>query len=287
MGKIIIGNTLCSIKDEEDFHFLRQLDKELSFKVQGAEHTYMYKTRQWDGVKRIMGRDLTFPYGLLDRVINFYNSHNKEVELEDRRPVKTEINSIDILPALSEMNKNPYPYQMEALEVVKKKDCGIIRAATGSGKCVSKCSILLTEYGMLSYEELLVDSNISLKPQEAIAYESNVATPLAKNGLDKTSMIYRDGYGRSFHIKTSYGYEIKATPNHRIKVLTSEGITWKYIKDLQINDYAVMSVGTNLFGTKTVGVKDAYWFGLLLGDGGMTTKYVTDLTNQDDHICFL
>lgn len=144
MGKIIIGNTLCSIKDEEDFHFLRQLDKELSFKVQGAEHTYMYKTRQWDGVKRIMGRDLTFPYGLLDRVLNFYSSHNKEIELEDRRPPKTEVNSIDILPILSKMDKNPYPYQMDALEVVKKKDCGIIRIATGGGK--SMVAALMAAY---------------------------------------------------------------------------------------------------------------------------------------------
>ena len=134
MSKIIIGNTLCTIQDEDDFHFLRQLDKELSFKVQGAEHTYMYKTRQWDGVKRIMGRDLTFPYGLLDRVVNFYRSNNKLVELEDRRPPKSEVNTIDILPKLKDMGKVPYPYQMDALEVVKEKDCGIIRIATGGGK---------------------------------------------------------------------------------------------------------------------------------------------------------
>jgi len=144
MGKIIIGNTLCSIKDEEDFHFLRQLDKELSFKVQGAEHTYMYKTRQWDGVKRIMGRDLTFPYGLLERVINFYNSHNKEIELEDRRPIKTEVNSIDIFPALKKMGKTPYDYQLDALEIIKDKDYGIIRMATGAGKTM--VATLMTAY---------------------------------------------------------------------------------------------------------------------------------------------
>lgn len=136
MAKIIIGNTLCTIQEEDDFHFLRQLDKELSFKVQGAEHSYHYKMKRWDGVKRILGRDLTFPYGLLDRVKNFYESNNKKYEVDDRRSPKTPNNNLNILPKLEEMGKSPYSYQLDALEVVKSKDCGIIRVATGGGKSV-------------------------------------------------------------------------------------------------------------------------------------------------------
>lgn len=151
MSKIIVGNTLCTIEEEEDIKFLRELDKELSFKVQGAEHTRAYKGYyrngqyiKWDGIKRILSRNLTFPYGLLERVKLLYQESGKEVEIDDRRPVKSANASIDILPRLAEMGKVPYPYQMDTLEVLKKKDCGIIRVATGGGKTI--IAALMTAY---------------------------------------------------------------------------------------------------------------------------------------------
>lgn len=151
MAKIIIGNTLCTIENEDDIYFLRSLDKELSFKVQGAEHTRAFKGYyrngqfiKWDGVKKILSRDLTFPYGLLERVKIFYQNADKELELEDRRPPKSNNNSIDIISTLEKIGKSPYPYQLDTLEAVKEKDCGIIRVATGGGK--SLIAALMTSY---------------------------------------------------------------------------------------------------------------------------------------------
>jgi superfamily II DNA or RNA helicase len=141
MSKIIVGNTLCTIENEEDIEFLRALDKELSFKVQGAEHTKAFKGYfqggrfiKWDGIRRILSRDLTFPYGLLERVKLFYGQHNKTLDLDNRRPGKSEAESISIYDKLVESGKTPYQYQMDALDVVKEQDCGIIRVATGGGK---------------------------------------------------------------------------------------------------------------------------------------------------------
>ena len=134
MSKIILGNTLCTIEDEEDINFLRSLDVELSFKVQGAEHTRAYKLHQWDGVRRIMARDLTFPYGLLERVQKFYQKYNKSVDIENRRPIKSIAQPISIYDRLVEMGLTPRQYQLDIANVAKQKDCGIIRAATGAGK---------------------------------------------------------------------------------------------------------------------------------------------------------
>ena len=292
MARIFIDGTQCSIKEESDTEFLRLLDKELSFKVQGAEHTKAFKGYyshgefiKWDGIHRILTRRLTFPYGLLDRVVKFYHKHGRLVSVEDRRAAHSPVSSIEIHKRLIEQNKDPYPYQWDALDAVKENDCGIIRIATGGGKCNSKESLNFSEFGLLSYEELLADGNISLQPQEAITYESGVATPLSESGLDKTSMIYRDGYGKSYHVKTAYGYELKATPNHRIKVLTDEGIVWKYFKDLRVNDYAVISSNINVFGKAAdFSLEEAYWCGLLLGDGGYSNMSYLGLTNKDQHL---
>ena len=151
MTKIIVGNTLCTIENEEDFKFLGALDRELSFKVQGAEHTRAFKGYfrngqfvKWDGIRRILSRNLTFPYGLLERVKSFYIKHDKVCDIENRRPNKSQIDSVNIYDKLVEIGKKPYPYQMDALEVIKKKDCGIIRVATGGGK--SLIAALMTAF---------------------------------------------------------------------------------------------------------------------------------------------
>ncbi len=141
MAIIIVDGIQCSIKDESDIEFLQALDRELSFKVQGAEHTRAFKGYyshgkfvKWDGLHKILTRGLRFPYGLLTRVENFYKRYNKFVEVINNRPDKSPIESLEIQKRLIEINRNPYPYQWDTLEAAKENDCGIIRVATGGGK---------------------------------------------------------------------------------------------------------------------------------------------------------
>ena len=146
MSRIIVGNTLCTIENEEDIPFLRLLDRELSFKVQGSEHTKVYKLGKWDGIRRIMSRNLTFPYGLLERVKGFYTEHGKTVAIDNRRPIKSPAESISIYNKLVDMGKTPYDYQMEVADVTKEKDCGIIRVATGGGKSII-ATLMIAQFG--------------------------------------------------------------------------------------------------------------------------------------------
>lgn len=137
-------NNTCIIENENDVGFLWSLDRELSFAVQGAEHTRAYKGyfdkdgkhHQWDGMHRLLGEDLSFPIGLLRRVEEFYKSNEKDVTLIDTRPEKSPAAAIDIIPTLKHMGKEPYPYQIEAASIVKTNDHGIIRLATGGGKTI-------------------------------------------------------------------------------------------------------------------------------------------------------
>jgi superfamily II DNA or RNA helicase len=134
---------LCYLKDEEDLEFIRVLDDELSFRVLGAEHTKAFKGYfigrkfiKWDGVHRILSSNLTFPYGLLSRVQNLYDRYNKVLDIISDKDNPSPNNSIEILGRLRELKKYPRPYQFDVLNAVKRKDNGIIRAATGAGKTI-------------------------------------------------------------------------------------------------------------------------------------------------------
>ncbi|MAE87244.1 MAG: hypothetical protein CMB80_31210 [Flammeovirgaceae bacterium] len=144
MTKIIAGRTQCKIIEEDDVSFIQALDRELSFKVPGAEHTWAFKQGQWNGVKHVLTPALSFPYGLLKRVKGFYSDREKEFEIVSKRPGKTQIFPIDVESNLASIDRIPYQYQLDTLEAVKKNDCGIIRIATGGGK--SLCAAMMTAH---------------------------------------------------------------------------------------------------------------------------------------------
>jgi superfamily II DNA or RNA helicase len=142
MTKILIRATACQIIEESDANHLLALDKHLSFYIQGAEHTAAFKgfiNREgvfvkWDGFKKLLTPSLQFPSGLLDRVIDFYQEAGKTVELVDKRLPKSIGAPFSILDNLHAIGKDPYPYQLEILDVIDKNDRGIIKVATGGGK---------------------------------------------------------------------------------------------------------------------------------------------------------
>jgi superfamily II DNA or RNA helicase len=133
MVEIIINDDKCRIVGNMMKLILDKLDEELSFKVLGAQ---FIKSYNWDGVIRLLEPDLSFKYGLLDRVCAFLKRYDVEFTIKDNR-IKLKNNKIDISDNLKELEKNPRYYQIEASEKVLEKDIGIFRMATGSGKTLT------------------------------------------------------------------------------------------------------------------------------------------------------
>jgi superfamily II DNA or RNA helicase len=142
MAKIVIKGNTSQIQEESDVEHILALDKHLSFYIQGAEHTAAFRGFfnrdgdfvKWDGFKKLLTPTLQFPTGLVDRVREFYQNANKEIDVVDKRPAKSIGKPKNILDNLQKINKNPYPYQTEILDVIDKNDRGIIKVATGGGK---------------------------------------------------------------------------------------------------------------------------------------------------------
>lgn len=143
MATVKVFNKNCVLEEGKTF-LLRKLDDELSFDVSGAQFTRAYRGYvdqngqfvRWDGKQRLLNEDLSFPRGLLQRVIDFYARYEEELVVEDLS-TKSVGEPIDILPQLNKIKKSPYPYQLAAVEAIDKNNCGILRMATGSGKTVT------------------------------------------------------------------------------------------------------------------------------------------------------
>lgn len=154
MSKLYIHNSYCSLDNETDLTFISRLDQELSYRVQGAEYTRKFKGFydrsgnfvKWDGRRRFLTNKLNIPRGLRERVIEFYEAHDKPLEIIDCRPDKSPSQKIDILPALKAVGKSPFPHQLVAVEAVKNHDQGIIRMPTGSGKTIV-AAMITAEFG--------------------------------------------------------------------------------------------------------------------------------------------
>jgi len=142
MTKILVRPTTCQIIEESDANHLLALDKALSFYVQGAEHMAAFKGFfnrngdfvKWDGFRKLLTPSLQFPTGLLQRVEDFYQEAGKTFEVVDKRPPKSIGKPRNILDNLRKIGKEPYPYQIEIMDVIDKNDRGIIKVATGGGK---------------------------------------------------------------------------------------------------------------------------------------------------------
>lgn len=149
MAKLILSDDSSSIEEESDLEFLKQLDKELSFKVQGAEYTKAYKGYyrggqfvKWDGITRLLKRNLSFAPGLTQRVVDFYQAHGKHLQIVDKKTPKTSGMSVDLSQRLQNLGFETRSYQLQTTEIIKDRDSGIIRMATGAGKTI--CIALMT-----------------------------------------------------------------------------------------------------------------------------------------------
>jgi superfamily II DNA or RNA helicase/intein/homing endonuclease len=290
---IIRYQNSCKVTEEDDEEVLGLLDNELSFKLIGSEFSKAYKGYtndlgefvSWDGKRHLLSQSGKFPAGLLQRVMDFYAAKGIYPTIIDERPSFEKPTPIDISKRLQILGKEPRPYQVDAANVACATDRGIIRMATGAGKCSSVDSLHITEYGLLDYSELLDLYDIKLKDQEFYQSDCIVSTPLRTSRLDQSSGIYKDGYGDSFTIKTSFNFELTATSDHKIQVLNKDGnLSWKKFYNLEINDFAVISTNNQLFGTIDIPEDEAYWYGLLVGDGSFRRNGTITLTNKDDHI---
>ncbi|MCW5969492.1 MAG: hypothetical protein KIT57_13370 [Blastocatellales bacterium] len=129
--------------------------------------------------------------------------------------------------------------------VFSEKDrIGIGTFAPSDPKCVTGDAILLTDRGMLRFDEL--QSAIQAAPDEFRPLMFGVS---GRQGYELTSHFYNGGIRPTRRVRTRLGYEIEGSLVHPLLVLRAGRAEWVKLKDLHIGDHVALQRGQHLFGS--------------------------------------
>lgn len=161
-----------------------------------------------------------------------------------------------------------------------------------AGKCKSPKSLVVTSKGLLELSELGDVSGPEWQPL-------TITVAQAGGRQAQSSHFYNNGVSQTRKVKLRCGIEDESTPNHRVMVLSKDGVVdWKCMGDVQVGDYVAVSRGTDLWPTAMFPVpKTNLWslpdvvdedFGLflgyLVGDGTWGQASYLELTGLEAQV---
>jgi intein/homing endonuclease len=119
-----------------------------------------------------------------------------------------------------------------------------------AGKCVGEGTFINTGKGLIEIQKLGDPDGSEYQPLvEDIVQEAGRRS--------KSAFFYNGGIKETVRIISHCGYEEEGTPNHRIKVMSEEGvIQWKYLEDIEVGDYVGINRSTVLWPTGYVSLKE-------------------------------
>ena len=116
------------------------LRQRMSFRPEGYYFTPMYRSKRWDGWKRLIWKNQKqcyFPTGLFSIVKDFFQEQNIPIQIIDHRIKPTPT----IFFTMSE-KKKLRDYQQRIVTAAVEKSRGIIQSPTGSGKSITAAGII-------------------------------------------------------------------------------------------------------------------------------------------------
>jgi superfamily II DNA or RNA helicase len=208
MITININNVYCQIIGLTDTNIINVIDDKLSYYVAGYNFTWAYKTARWNGKQHLLNKQLKFQTGLLSIVEDILKYHNLEYQLEDKR----------IEPVLGKeikLNLNyytPRDYQFAIVDACLKEKCGIVKAATGSGKSLSismligktniKTVVYVVSIDLLYQTKKAIEEALNIEvgvvgDGQCIIKKITVALPMTiMHGFDKDYEPFDDDEGK-------------------------------------------------------------------------------------------
>jgi len=120
----------------------------------------------------------------------------------------------------------------------------LVAGSTGTGKTCAADTLIFSEKGLLTFEELY-----SLPLNSEADFEIKV---VSRDGIETTKKIYNNGICQFYKLLTSRGYQIEATTEHPLWVINEDGSDgWKPASLIKEGDYVAISRKPALFGNKT------------------------------------
>lgn len=277
--------------DEENLRRIREIlrypnpDWNPNFKKGFRSWKYLYLLDRHTGL---------FPTGLLSYVVSYLDHKNISYTYVD---IRTKPDNF-IIYKLDKQLPELRPFQKAVLDIIPDKERGTICLPTGLGKCIEKDSLVLCEKGLVKIKDLY-NERLKINPQplelEIFNGEKN----------NRTSSIYRNGLTQTVRVETKWGFRIEGSiSKHQVVFLSEKGLNWKKLRYLKKGELVAISFNNKMFGNKvdlpefkwkrnknnsqkydflkiptTLDSDLSYLFGLLIGDGGLTSKNSVTFTN--------
>lgn len=178
-----------------------------------------------------------------------------------------------------------YPFQEILLKMLLEKDNVLCVMARGVGKCLSYSNpqYLIEENNGLSLLKSLLPNLTFTKDEEL----EDIKELKLWNGKSwqTTSKILKQSKKDCAKIITSQGYSLSGSTNHLIKVLDEKlcKIVWKRYNELLLGDKVCIDRSQPEWELEIIEDDEAYFVGLLLGDGCITKKSY-DISSADKEI---
>src|SRR5690606_34566450 len=118
-----------------------------------------------------------------------------------------------------------------------------------AGKCVTGDTLVLTSKGLHQIEDL------GKAPVEGVS--GLVDLEVAQQGTRRApaTHFYNGGVKPIIRLRTSSGYAISGTANHRVKVMTTEGsVEWRYLDEISYGDQVALHRNTDLWASEYLDV---------------------------------
>lgn len=156
--------------------------------------------------------------------------------------------------------------------------------------CLSRYSLVNTDEGLISIGEL-TGTETELNTDNKI----NIKVDSMNNKVNTSKVLFNSGIHKIYEVKTEAGFSVKATSNHPLLTLTTDGnqkptFVWKTVENLKEGDYAVINTSPNQLNSNIDLIEEweAEFLGALVSEGSITKpesgSYFVGLGNSDKKI---
>jgi len=146
----------------------------------------------------------------------------------------------------TEWSDDIYSVPVERIVFSAEARVGLGTFAPSDPKCVTGDTILLTDRGMLRFDEL--QAEVGAAEDEFAPLTVGV---VGRDGREVTSHFYNGGVKPTRRLRTRFGYELEGSFVHPVLTIRDGEQRWVRLGDIQVGNRIALQRGSGLFGETT------------------------------------
>lgn len=210
-------------------------------------HTRIFNVLQY--AESAWGLDMNL-YPVQRFIVKLY--YNMPLDDKNKTIVITDMFKTKVLYHFTEVEYLKYLYSEGRCNIGEQDHMRrqlILPIGRRSGKCVIGETLVLTDQGVIRMEDL------GEAPEDDFSTLS-IGVVQEAGRRAQAQAFYNGGVKPTFKVRTTCGYSITGTGNHRVKVMTPQGVVdWKYLDELHPGDQVAINRSTDLWAKEELDLR--------------------------------